>query len=125
MNYGLLLADLKPRDGESICLVRGLQSTQSGNGFDCPVLKMSHIIFSIPSLHIMKSVSVLHECGRTCKFVQKTTNRTVERAAISCTKMEYEHHFSNYNYYIPFVSCNFFNFFFVKFITSSYHCMKF
>ena len=91
MNYGLLLADLKPRDGESICLVRGLQSTQSGNGFDCPVLKMSHIIFSIPSLHIMKSVSVLHECGPTCKFVQKTTNRTVKRAAISCTKIEYEH----------------------------------
>ena len=25
---------------------------------------------------------------------------------------------SNYNYYIPFVSCNFLNFFFVKFITS-------
>ena len=59
----LLLAALKSHDGESICLIRGLQSTQSGNGFDCPVLKMSHIIFSIPSLHIMKSVSVLHECG--------------------------------------------------------------
>ena len=100
------MAALKPRDGESICLVRGLQSTQSWNAFDCSVLKLSHVVFSIPSSHIMKSVSVLHECDPTCKFVQKTINRTVERENLDiyCTKMEYEHHFSNYNYYIDIYS---------------------
>ena len=44
MNYGLLLAALKPRDDDGICLVRGLQSTQSRNRFDGPALKVSHII---------------------------------------------------------------------------------
>ena len=49
MNYGLLLAALKPRDGESICLVRGLQSTQSS-------IEAEPHYFLHPSVHIIKSV---------------------------------------------------------------------
>ena len=103
MNYGLLLASLKPLNEESICLVRGLHSTDAVNAIGCPMLKLTDVIFSVASSHIVKSVSVLHECGPSCKFIQKWTERTVEREKLSLcnSKLEYEHDFChNKDYYI-------------------------
>ena len=51
--------------------------------YDCPLLLMSHIIFVAKPSEILKAVSVVHECGETCRFVNKETPRNVERENIS------------------------------------------
>ena len=63
------------------------------NEYNCPLLILSHVIFITKSSEIVKSVSVVHECGDTCKFVNKETPRNVEREDISLSRLEYEHDF--------------------------------
>ena len=50
------------------------------NEYDCSLLILSHVIFTVKSSKIVKSVSVVHECSKTCKFV---TPRNVERGRFS------------------------------------------
>ena len=44
------------------------------NEYDCPLLLMSHIIFTAKPSEILKAVSVVHECGETCRFVNKDSS---------------------------------------------------
>lgn len=103
MEYGLLLAVLKTDEGGSVSLIRGFLWCQSTNEFDCPQLKLSSVIFTVPSSHILKSVSVIHECRSTCKFIHKAVKSNFERETVTSnnTKLEYEHDYNgNLFYYI-------------------------
>ena len=99
MRYGALLTCFKTSDGGCICIVRGLDTLVSSDGnpinneYDCPLLILSNVIFTVKSSEIVRSVSVVHECSETCKFVNKETPRNVEREDISLSRLEYEHDF--------------------------------
>ena len=75
------------------------------NEYDCPLLLMSHIIFTAKPSEILKAVSVVHECGETCRFVNKETPRNVERENISLARVEYEHDFSTNFMYCLNIFC--------------------
>ena len=75
------------------------------NECDCPLLLLSHEIFTTRALEVLKAVSVVHECGETCRFVDKETPRNVERENISLSRLEYEHDFSSNLMYCLNIFC--------------------
>ncbi len=97
------MAVVAPDVGGSYCLIRGFQPLQTINMFDCPQLTLSRIVFSAPSSHVEKAVSIVHECGVTCKCIHKTVRSNVERETVtsSSTKLEFEHVFcGNSQFYL-------------------------
>ena len=85
-----------------VCVIRGLSLTHCKNIFDWPILR-------IPSYHVMKKVSILHNCGPSCKFVRKNGKKR-EIVTIYSSTVELEHDFcKKYNFYLIFIlCCNFF-----------------
>ena len=50
-------------------------------------------------------VSIVHECGESCKFIEQQTTRTVERETIEeNTRLIYKHDFDN-DFYVLNVFC--------------------
>lgn len=74
MKYGVVLACCKGSDGRAVCVVRGLDTLLSPlgdpitNAYDCPLLSLTRTIFTARTLDVLKAVSVVHECARTCEF---------------------------------------------------------
>ena len=113
MKYGLLLACCKNSDGNKLCLIRGLEFLSSPQGdpitneCDCPLLMMTHIIFTTKSSAIVNAVSIIHECGDTCKFVTKQWPKNIEREKLYLSsQIEYEHDFGNSMYYLNIYCTN-------------------
>ena len=54
--------------------VRGLQMVLSLEGdpvkneTDCPLMISTDTVFTVKSSAVLKAVSILHECGSSCKF---------------------------------------------------------
>ena len=93
MLYGILLAVYKLQDGSVVCLIQGFQKLQSQDGampflneYDCPLLELTRTIFSTPGRNILQAVSVVHECGASCRFEETQTIENVERHKITWTK---------------------------------------
>ena len=110
MLYGILLAVFKLQDGAVVCLIQGFQKLKSQDGarpfaneYDCPLLELTRTIFSTPGGNILRAVSVVHECGASCRFEETQTIENVERQEITRTKLTFEHDWSNtlysYNVY--------------------------
>lgn len=102
MLYGILLAVFKLQDGAVVCLIQGFQKLQSQDGarlfmneYDCPLLELTRTIFSTPGRNILRAVSVVHECGASCRFDETQTIESVERQEITRTKLTFEHDWSN------------------------------
>lgn len=106
MNYGLLLVCVETSSGSKLCLVRGLESltlpsgTPIYNELECPLLMLTHTIFTAKSSAILNAVSVIHECDNLCKFTMKQWPRTIEREQLCLSsRLEYEHNYTgNYMY---------------------------
>ena len=90
----------KSADGRSACVIRGLEAIVSPYGipitneYDCPLLSLSHIIFTTKTSEVLKGVSVIHQCTETCQFIDKECGRNVEREDICLSRLEYQHDFS-------------------------------
>ena len=71
MSYGVLLCCAKMGNGHKLCILRGLQMVLSLEGdpvkneTDCPLMIS---VFTVKSSAVLKAVSILHECGSSCKF---------------------------------------------------------
>ena len=52
------------------------------NEYDCPLLLLSHVIFTTKPSEVLKAVSVIHKCGETCRYVNKKTPHNVERTSL-------------------------------------------
>lgn len=96
-----MLACCKRSNGCKVCILRGLQFITSPlgdkimNEVDCPLLELSHTIFTTLSSSVLKAVSVMHECSTTCHFVSKQIPQNIERESVSVSKLEFEHDFSS------------------------------
>ena len=99
MKYGILLACCSCADGRAICVVRGLETLLSPlgdpitNEYDCPLLSLTHTIFTAITSEILNTVSVIHEGTGTCQFITKECPRNVEREEVSLSRLEYVHDF--------------------------------
>lgn len=89
-------------------MIRGIESvvaSPSGNNeilndLDCPLLMLTRTIFTVKSSAILNAVSVVHECGSTCKFVIKQWPGRIEREQYLSSRIEYEHDYGNSLYYL-------------------------
>ena len=74
MSYGVLLCCAKMGNGHKLCILRGLQMVLSLEGdpvkneTDCPLMISTDTVFTVKSSAVLKAVSILHECGSSCKF---------------------------------------------------------
>ena len=111
MKYGVVLACCKGSDGRAVCVVRGLDTLLSPlgdpitNAYDCPLLSLTRTIFTARTLDVLKAVSVVHECARTCEFKIKEYPRSVEREEVSLSRLEYVHDFCSNLLYCLNVYC--------------------
>ena len=109
--YGILLACCKAVDGRAACIVRALEEVQTPlgvpimNEFDCPLLSLTHTIFTVKSLEIVKAVSVIHECTESCQFIDKESARSVEREDVTFSRIEFQHDFIGNNMFCLNVYC--------------------
>lgn len=101
------MACCESRDGSKLCVIRGLESHVSPQGdpivneLDCPSLMLTHTVFTAKSSCILKSVSVIHECGTTCKFTSAQFPRVIEREQLHLSaRLEFIHDCRNYAYYL-------------------------
>lgn len=100
MKYGQLMTCFRTIDGRMACLIRGLEAMVSPlgppilNEFDCPLLSLSHTIFTVNSTGIKKAVSVVHNCTDTCRFIDVNCFRHVEREDVTIKRLEYKHDYS-------------------------------
>ena len=72
--------------GRPYCIVQHISRANHGaieyeqhkNDFECPLLSRSKILQVVPSTGIMRSISLVRECGTSCGLREMRTNRTVE-----------------------------------------------
>ena len=108
MKYGRLLICVETSNGNKFSLVRGLESLASPHGtpifneLECPLLMLTHTVFTAKSSAISNAISVVHECDDSCEFVMKQRPRTIEREQLCLSsQLEYEHNYiDNYMYYL-------------------------
>ena len=97
MKYGTLLACFKTTDGRCVCVLRGFEAMESPlgtavtNEYDCPLLMLSNVVFTVTAREVLKDISVVHECTQSCKFVERAVPRKVEREDIPVCRLEFEH----------------------------------
>lgn len=108
--YGLLIACVAAHQ-EWFCVLRLFERvTADGdtltNEFDCPLLELTKCFVNISPQLIFASVSIVHECGESCKFIEQQTTRTVERETIeeNTQRLIYKHDFDN-DFYVLNVFC--------------------
>ena len=69
----------------------------------CPMVRVLPVIIKIDSIDVIRSVSIVHHCTNTCKFV-RNSKHFIEREAVTNTnKLSVQHDYSNdlflYNMY--------------------------
>ena len=65
------------------------------NEYDCPLLMIEDRIITVPVKQVICSVSILHECGLSCTFVTRPSQRRVERELIDGDSLQYKHDTKN------------------------------
>ena len=58
--YGILLSCLEAASGETFCVARLFTSLSITNEYDFPILTISDSVILIPSITVLRSVSILH-----------------------------------------------------------------
>ena len=94
-----------------MCVVRlfervGADGDSLTNEFECSLLMLTKSVVPISPELIFEAVSVVHECGESCKFTEDETTCTVERETIVENKqlLSYKHDFSN-DFYVLNIFC--------------------
>ena len=49
-------------------MVLSLEGDPVKNETDCPLMISTDTVFTVKSSAVLKAVSILHECGSSCKF---------------------------------------------------------
>ena len=74
------------------------QSTEDAikNELECPLLQQSKMFVMLESEAIQNTVSLVHQCSRTCRFQKKAVHRTIEREDVQVSSLfVYSHDWSN------------------------------
>lgn len=84
----MLLASVKhTKNHTSYCVLQKFEKVCAGgilvvNEMDCPLLQATYRFEVIPSINIMGSISVLHECTSSCTIKQLDTTM-IERERVT------------------------------------------
>ena len=93
----------------SFCIVGRLEICKLGNDiinneFNCPLLELSHRCDVIESSCILDTVSIIHECGPSCR-VQSPARMCVEREKVTVTTVKRVDHDNKNTFYCFNVYC--------------------
>ena len=72
-------------------MVLSLEGDPVKNETDCPLIILSDTVFTVKSSAVMKAVSILHECGSSCKFSIQSCSTIVEREERLSHKLHFQH----------------------------------
>ena len=102
-DIALLAACFSGPDNKSFCVVQLFEHLDSFgdqicNEYDCPLLTLTILFRCVPSTAISHSVSVVHECSRTCVFKHTDTTTIMERTHVQARKLKFVHDLSNNMY---------------------------
>ena len=99
--YGILLSCLEGARGETFCVARLFTSLSITNEYDCPILTISDSLILIPSIKVLRSVSILHLCNSDCIFLSDSScTRSIERQLVNVSSLSFKHNFSNDLYFL-------------------------
>ena len=93
----------------SYCVIQKFQEVLAGgspilNEMECPYMLATHNFEVVPSCHIHKSISLIHECSDTCKL-QEATTTLIERKKVSITGTKILQHDATNDMYFLNVYC--------------------
>ncbi|KAL5476131.1 hypothetical protein EMCRGX_G026039 [Ephydatia muelleri] len=95
--YGQLLTTIKSEAGHTYCLVQGFEAVEQPDGqplvnsFDCPLYYLSRKLFTVDSSAIVRAVSMVHECGSSCKLQDAELFQNVEREEMATMQCVLKH----------------------------------
>ena len=103
--YGIMVAavtlQLVP---QAYCIIQELEKCVDANkrpicgDLDCPLLTLTNNFHAISPQYILFSVSVVHQCTNTCKFIRASSHQNVERESVIQTTLVFVHDWSNVNF---------------------------
>ena len=102
--YCELKSTLTCPNSATLCIVRGFEELTLHTGeplliqFDCPLYKLSRTIFFIESSNVHKAISMVHEYGEGCQFVEASTCCSIERKDTIQVKTIFQHDWTQYLY---------------------------
>lgn len=74
------------------------------NEYDCPILSLSDLLYTLKSTCILKAVSVMHECTSNCVIEKSSYDRAVEHESVSYSQLVLKHDWS-YKFFSLNVYC--------------------
>ena len=98
---GALIGCFQVHTTTTYCVVRHMDPVVTPDGvpllneYDCPLMTRTSIVRFIPSVQVVRSVSVVHQCDRGCKTADTSTTTTVERQQVSVRKTIFQHDWNN------------------------------
>ena len=75
------------------------------NEYDCPLLMLSNVVFTVKTTEILRDIFVVHECTESCQFVEKAVSQNVEREDVSVCRLEFQHDFDSNIMYCLNIYC--------------------
>ena len=109
----MLSAGVKTEDYESYCIVNTFDTIDVGghqliNEFDCPLLELTEKFEVVPSVDVLKSVSVIHACSGTCISTPK--KRTLlEREEVEVKTLKtIKHDYTNNMFFLNLYCINYY-----------------
>lgn len=72
---------------------------------DCPVLMLSDSLLTVKSETILKPVSIVHECGRSCILRMMRKSRRAEREEQELNSLALKHDYKNNKMFVLNIYC--------------------
>lgn len=101
VEYGQLKACFTPTStNNNYCIVQLFEKATDGNQpivneQNCPLLLLLKVLKVVPSHSIRSVVSVIHQCGNSCKFEACKYSRKVEREDVQIDGLILKHDLTN------------------------------
>ena len=112
MEYGILsacisvMADKSAQPEQRYCILQELEELRINNEFDCPLLSLTNNYhFVIPEI-VFTTVSILHQCTSSCKFITKSSFLNFEREQISQSRLTFQHHLADRMFFLNLFCIN-------------------
>lgn len=75
------------------------------NEMDCPLLELDDSMLNISPKTVKTAQSIVHECTSTCKIVNGTFQRTIERESADTQGIYFQHDLTNKMYCFNVYCC--------------------
>ena len=87
--------NLSAQPEQRYCILQELEELHINNEFDCPLLSLTNNYhFVIPDI-VHTTVSILHQCTSSCKFITRSYVLNFEREQTSQSRLTFQHHLTD------------------------------